>query len=78
VPVYQQPFRLVQTLSITTAADKRSEVSALQTLTLNGALEYQACDDAICYPPRTVPVSYTVKVRPLDQERSGAAAPLTR
>jgi len=74
VPVYQKPFRLVQTLSITPAADKRQEVSALRTLTLKGALEYQACDDAICYPPRTVPVSYTVKVRPLDQERSGVAA----
>jgi hypothetical protein len=28
----------------------------------NGSLRYQACDNKACYPPKTVPVSFTVSV----------------
>jgi hypothetical protein len=28
----------------------------------NGTLRYQACDNKACYPPKTVPVSFTVSV----------------
>jgi hypothetical protein len=29
---------------------------------MHGVLRYQACDNAACYPPKTVPVSFDVKV----------------
>jgi hypothetical protein len=29
---------------------------------MHGVLRYQACDNASCYPPKTVPVSFDVKV----------------
>ena len=29
---------------------------------MHGVLRYQACDDAQCFPPKTVPVSFDVKV----------------
>jgi hypothetical protein len=29
---------------------------------MRGVLRYQACDNASCYPPRTLPVSFEVKV----------------
>jgi hypothetical protein len=29
---------------------------------MHGVLRYQACDNAACYPPKTVPVSFEVKV----------------
>jgi len=29
---------------------------------VHGALKYQACDDATCYPPKQIPVSFLVKV----------------
>jgi Thiol:disulfide interchange protein DsbD, N-terminal len=29
---------------------------------LHGTLKYQACDNAACYPPKTVPVDFEVKV----------------
>ena len=32
------------------------------TVTLAGTLRYQACDDAICYLPKSVPVSWTIKI----------------
>ena len=38
-------------------------------LALSGALEYQACDDKVCFNPATVPLSWTLKVRPNISER---------
>ena len=29
---------------------------------VHGALKYQACDDATCYPPKQIPVSFLIKV----------------
>jgi hypothetical protein len=29
---------------------------------MHGVLRYQACDNAACYPPKTVPVSFDMKV----------------
>jgi thiol:disulfide interchange protein len=42
-------------------------VHPLQSVTpgkyiIHGMLHYQACDNAACYPPKTVPVSFEVKV----------------
>ena len=66
VEVYAQPFRLVQEVTI----PMTQEVAAMAaepeaTLTIDGALQYQACDDAICYTPVDVPVSWTLDWRPL-------------
>jgi len=30
---------------------------------VRGSLKYQACDNTACYPPKTLPVSFDVKVR---------------
>ena len=66
VEVYEQPFTLVQEVTIPMSR----EIGALAaepnaTLTIEGALEYQACDDAICYTPVELPVSWTFDWRPL-------------
>jgi hypothetical protein len=29
---------------------------------VHGALKYQACDDATCYPPKQIPVNFLIKV----------------
>jgi hypothetical protein len=39
------------------------------TLTVKGSLEYQACDDKICYNPESIPLSWTLTLRPLVFER---------
>jgi len=47
VPVYQSPFALTAVATVP------------QTLTtLTGTLNYQACDDRLCYAPQAVPVSF--------------------
>lgn len=57
VPVYQKPFRVVQVVSV-----DRS-FAAGSTVTIAGALTYQACDDRLCYPPRTIPLAWKVRVK---------------
>jgi hypothetical protein len=32
-------------------------------------LEYQACDDKICYNPESIPLSWTLTLLPLIRER---------
>jgi hypothetical protein len=37
--------------------------------TLTGTLDYQACDDKQCFTPASIPVSWTLALRPLVRER---------
>ncbi len=66
VPVYQKPFTLVQdvTLQVTPETRERARASGAK-LEITGRLEYQACDDKICYPPVDLPVAWSVALRPL-------------
>jgi DsbC/DsbD-like thiol-disulfide interchange protein len=57
VPVYQKPFRLTQDVTLHKSAKPGS------TVTVSGTVNYQACDDRVCYPPESSPVTWTVVVR---------------
>ena len=57
VPVYQKPFRLTRELSVARS------VTPGTRLTLAGAVDYQACDDKVCFIPASVPVGWTITVR---------------
>jgi hypothetical protein len=70
VPVFQKPFRLVQRMAVSPSPDARAALKGVETVTISGSLEYQACDDRLCFNPRSIPVSYTVQLRPLDTERA--------
>lgn len=63
--VYSKPFRIVQdvTLAVTPTFRERAR-AAKAPLTITGTLRYQACDDAICYLPKNVPVRWTVGLKP--------------
>ena len=56
--VYSKPFRIVQNIAIAKAAPKAGP------LTITGTVKYQACDESICYAPITVPVAWTLTVKP--------------
>jgi hypothetical protein len=62
--VFSKPFRIVQPVTIGTTTTLRDAARAGKPLTITGTLRYQACDDAICYVPRELPVSWTVTLRP--------------
>jgi peroxiredoxin len=70
VPVFQKPFRLVQSIAVSASPEARGALRGIDTVTITGSLEYQACDDRLCFTPRLIPVSHTVKLRQLDTQRA--------
>ena len=76
VPVFEGSFRITRDISL---AGGRALAEALKApeprLEIRGTLEYQACSDLVCYPPASLPVSFTVDLLPLDRERSPKASP---
>ena len=64
VPVYQKPFTLLQEVVTETLREEREEFEEMGTLTFTGSLEYQACDEKLCYNPVSVPLSWTVGIKP--------------
>jgi peroxiredoxin len=60
VPVYQHPFTLLQEVLVEASTEAQAELAKLDALTLTGTFDYQACDDAICYNPESVPLSFTL------------------
>lgn len=69
VQVYQRPFRIVQDLALDASTDAQAALADVKSLTINGTLTYQACDDRICFSPQSVPLAWNVAVRTLDRER---------
>jgi len=53
--VYSRPFRIEQPLIVGRDAPA--------SLVVKGTIRYQACDDAICYLPQTIPVTWKVAVK---------------
>lgn len=57
VPVYTRTFRITQPVTIARTA------KAGDTFTLAAAVNYQACNDRLCYPATSAPVLWPVRVR---------------
>ena len=57
VSVFQKPFRLTQDVMLDRSA------KAGTTVTVSGVVNYQACDDRVCYAPEKAPVTWTVVVK---------------
>ena len=55
IPVYQKPFKL----SVDIVVNNWSSQGAAR-LKIAGQLEYQACDDKVCFAPVTVPLEWTI------------------
>jgi DsbC/DsbD-like thiol-disulfide interchange protein len=62
IPVYQKPFTLRQELVLATEPQARAALRGKPSLTVRGTLEYQACDDKICFNPVSVPLSWTLSL----------------
>ena len=70
VPVFQRPFRIVQDVVIDASPQGQTALKDMTALTFKGVLNYQACDDKVCFTPQAVPLTWTVTLRPLDRERA--------
>jgi DsbC/DsbD-like thiol-disulfide interchange protein len=71
VEVYQRPFRLVQDITVLATTEVQKLLAKETTLSVAGRLEYQACDDKLCYTPQAIPVQWTLQLRPLDRRPPG-------
>ncbi len=57
VPAYSGPFRIAVPVTLKATAKPGT------SLALGGALNYQACDDVLCYPISVLPVVWTIEVK---------------
>ncbi len=69
VQVFQRPFRIAQDVMIDPSREAAAVVRDLKTMKIAATLDYQACDDKICFNPESVPLSWTINLKPLDVER---------
>jgi DsbC/DsbD-like thiol-disulfide interchange protein len=56
-PVYERPFRITVPVTIS------SKARPGETVTIAGAVNYQACDDRLCYPVAVAPVTWKIAVK---------------
>jgi AhpC/TSA family/Thiol:disulfide interchange protein DsbD, N-terminal len=70
VAVYQKPFRIVQDLAIDATPASVAALANQTSMKIAGTLQYQACDDKVCFTPQTVPLTWTIALRALDRERT--------
>lgn len=64
VAVYQRAFTLLQEVVVEVTSEAERALRNQKTLTVTGILEYQACDDKVCFNPAAVPLSWTVALTP--------------
>ncbi len=69
VPVYQRRFTLVQEILLEGQPSAQAAFKGKNSLTVNGTLDYQACDDRLCFNPVSLPLSWTLMLRPLVTQR---------
>ena len=61
VQVYQRPFRIVQDVLVDASPQGQAALKDVSSMTIKGVLNYQACDDKLCFTPQSVPLAWTVK-----------------
>ena len=76
VPTYQKPFTITQEVVLDGQASTRTALSGQSSLGISGVLTYQACDDRLCYDPVSLPLTWTVGLKPIVTEAT--ARPATR
>jgi hypothetical protein len=60
IPVFQKPFTLTREVTLDTRPQAQAAFRGKPSLTLTGTLDYQACDDKLCFNPVSVPLSWTL------------------
>ena len=80
VPIYAGRFRLAQDVIVLPPREVQQKLNAPDVkpaasinVTIHGRLTYQACDARTCYPPEETPITWTVRVHPIDLSRASEA-----
>ena len=67
VEVFIRPFRLRRDITLLATPEAQKLLGTMTSATIRGALEYQACDDKVCFNPARVPVTFTIALKGLDR-----------
>ena len=70
VAVYQKPFRIVQDVTIDASPAGAAALKDQGSVTIAATLDYQACDDRVCFVPQSIPLTWTVSLRALNRVRT--------
>lgn len=62
--VYDKPFKIEQEITLAGTAALVRRAAAKDTLVITGTLDYQACDDRVCYRPDSLAVSWKIGLIP--------------
>lgn len=77
VPVFEGTFRIAEDVTLAYNQGFVQRVmngpASGTVLTFKGRFSYQACDSKLCYLPASVPVSWKLIVKPLDETRAPEA-----
>jgi peroxiredoxin len=65
VPVFRKPFRVVREVVVKGDAQAQAALRGREAITIDATLEYQACDDAVCFNPVSLPLTWTLQLRSL-------------
>ena len=60
VEVYSKPFTLTREVTVLDTPGARKALAGRSSVALAGTVEYQACDDKVCYAPTKVPLTLTL------------------
>ena len=66
-----KPFQLRRDVTFLATQEAQKLLAAMTSGTVTGALEYQACDDKVCFNPARVPISFVVGLKQLDRRPPG-------
>jgi hypothetical protein len=70
VPVYQGRFRVVRDILIGQPKEIQHLLNEKGELLVKGSFRYQACDDKICFLPKTIPLEWTFRFEEHDRTRA--------
>ena len=69
VPVYEGKFSITRELVLAREQDLKPLISAEGDFSVEGAFQFQACDDRMCFPPQTIPLKWTLHLEGHDGQR---------
>jgi peroxiredoxin len=71
IAVFDGTFHVSQDVQVHSGADFATSLGEEgKTFTVTGKLDYQVCDNTMCYLPSSIPVKWQVQVSPLDSIRA--------
>ena len=68
IPNYTGVFRVTREVTIA-GPPVLSKLAPDGEITITSQFRYQACNDRVCFPPETIPVSWKLVIEPHDRER---------